>query len=41
MQVGILKLLKGTALEDEMDKYGIIADKKAPYQIISSDIFKC
>ncbi|MGB4627104.1 MAG: radical SAM protein [Erysipelotrichaceae bacterium] len=39
MQVGILKLLKGTALEDEMDKYGIIADKKAPYQIISSDIF--
>ena len=39
MQVGILKILKGTALSDEVDKYGIIADKKSPYQIISSDIF--
>ena len=39
MQVGILKLLKGTALSEEMDKYGIIADRKSPYQIISSNIF--
>ena len=28
MQVGILKLLQGTALRDEMDRYGIVADKK-------------
>lgn len=39
MQVGILKLLKGTALRDEMDRYGIVADKRAPYQIISSNTF--
>ncbi len=39
MQVGILKLLKGTALSAEMADYGIVADKKAPYQIIRNDIF--
>ncbi len=39
MQIGILKLLKGTALRDEMGIYGMVADEKAPYQIIKSDIF--
>ncbi|MGI6608842.1 MAG: DUF4080 domain-containing protein [Erysipelotrichaceae bacterium] len=39
MQIGILKLLKGTALKDEMEKYGIVADENPPYQIISNNIF--
>ncbi len=37
MQVGILKLLKGSALRKEMDKYNIKADQATPYTIISND----
>lgn len=37
MQVGILKLLKGSKLREEMEKYHIIAQKETPYQIISND----
>ena len=37
MQVGILKLLKGSRLRNEMDKYGIICQQQTPYQIIKND----
>jgi len=37
MQVGILKLLKGSRLRREMDKYHIVCEKESPYQIISND----
>ncbi len=37
MQVGILKLLKGSVLREEMERYNIKADENTPYQIISND----
>lgn len=37
MQVGILKLLHGSALEKQMDQYHIICEKESPYQIICND----
>lgn len=33
IQVGILKLLYGSALREQSDQYGIIADDHAPYQV--------
>lgn len=36
IQVGILKLLKGTKLRQDADKYAMIAHQKAPYDIISN-----
>ena len=36
IQVGILKLLKGTKLRQDVDEYAIIAQQKAPYDIISN-----
>ena len=37
LQLGFLKLLKGTKLYDEKDKYGYIFNENAPYDIISND----
>jgi len=36
IQVGILKLLKGTKLRQDVDEYAIIAQQRAPYDIISN-----
>lgn len=37
LQLGFLKLLRGTSLRNEADKYGYIYDAKAPYELISSN----
>ena len=37
LQLGFLKLLKGTKLYEEKDKYGYIFNENAPYDIISND----
>lgn len=37
LQLGFLKLLKGTKLYEEKDKYGYIFNESAPYDIISND----
>ncbi|MDH6603648.1 anaerobic magnesium-protoporphyrin IX monomethyl ester cyclase [Bacilli bacterium PM5-9] len=37
LQLGFLKILKGTNLNNDIDKYGYVFDEKAPYQIIESD----
>ncbi len=37
MQLGFLKLLKGTALRENADKYGYIYRNRAPYHIICND----
>ena len=37
LQLGFLKLLKGTKLYEEKDKYGYIFNDKSPYDIISND----
>lgn len=37
LQLGFLKLLRGTSLRNEADKYGYIYDEKAPYELISSN----
>lgn len=37
LQLGFLKLLRGTSLRNEADKYGYIYDKKAPYELIKSN----
>ena len=37
LQLGFLKLLKGTKLYDEKDKYGYIFNENAPYDIISNN----
>ena len=36
LQLGFLKLLRGTSLRKEADRYGYIYDEKAPYELISS-----
>lgn len=36
IQVGILKLLKGTRIKNESKNYGIVAEKEAPYTTIST-----
>lgn len=36
LQLGFLKVLKGSAIRNEADKYGIIYRDKSPYEIISS-----
>lgn len=36
LQLGFLKLLRGTSLRKEADKYGYVYDEKAPYELISS-----
>lgn len=37
LQIGFLKLLKGSAMRNETEKYGIIYRDYAPYEIISND----
>lgn len=37
LQLGFLKLLKGTVIRAEADKYGYVFDGKAPYQVIKND----
>ena len=37
LQLGFLKLLKGTVIRAEADKYGYVFDSKAPYQVIKND----
>ena len=37
LQLGFLKLLKGTKLYEEKDQYGYIFNKNAPYDIISNN----
>jgi len=37
LQLGFLKLLKGTKLYDEKEKYGYVFNEHAPYDIISND----
>lgn len=37
LQLGFLKLLKGTKLYEEKNKYGYIFNESAPYDIISND----
>lgn len=36
LQLGFLKLLRGTSLRNEADKYGYVYDEKAPYELIQS-----
>ena len=36
LQLGFLKVLKGSAIRNEADRYGIIYRDKSPYEIISS-----
>ena len=36
IQVGILKLLKGTSIRDEAKQSGLMAQKEAPYDVIST-----
>ncbi|MBE6030540.1 MAG: DUF4080 domain-containing protein [Clostridiales bacterium] len=35
--LGFLKLLKGTSMRDDAEKYGYIYREKAPYEVISND----
>lgn len=37
LQLGFLKLLPGTPLRDEAERYGYVYRNKAPYEIISND----
>lgn len=37
LQLGFLKLLRGTSLRKEANKYGYIYDKNAPYELIESN----
>lgn len=37
LQLGFLKLLRGTSLRKEYDTYGYVFDTQPPYEIISSD----
>ncbi|MEE1037906.1 MAG: DUF4080 domain-containing protein [Eubacterium sp.] len=37
LQLGFLKLLKGTKIRKEEENYGFVYDEKAPYQIIKND----
>lgn len=37
VQLGFLKLLRGTNLRKQADKYGYIYRKKAPYEVIAND----
>jgi len=34
LQLGFLKLLKGSGLRHDADRYGIVYDKKAPYEVL-------
>ena len=36
LQLGFLKLLRGTSLRKEANKYGYIYEKHAPYELIES-----
>ena len=37
LQLGFLKMLRGTKIRNEAEKYGYVYEKDAPYQIISND----
>lgn len=37
LQLGFLKVLKGTPMEEEAGKYGVVYRKHAPYEVISTD----
>lgn len=37
LQLGFLKLLYGTALRNDAEKYGYVASKKAPYTVLKSN----
>lgn len=37
LQLGFLKMLRGTKIRNDADKYNYIYDEQAPYQIISND----
>lgn len=37
LQLGFLKLLRGTSLRQDYQKYGYVFDEKAPYELISSN----
>lgn len=37
LQLGFLKLLKGSGLRDNREKYGYVFDDKAPYEVFSND----
>lgn len=37
LQLGFLKILHGTKLEEEIEQYGYVFDKQPPYTIISND----
>lgn len=37
MQLGFLKVLKGTPMEAQAVKYGIVARDRAPYEVIATD----
>ncbi len=41
LQLGFLKLLKGSAIRCEADKYGMVYRDSAPYEIISNDFISC
>lgn len=41
LQLGFLKVLKGSAIRNESSKYGIIYRDNAPYEIISNDFLSC
>lgn len=41
LQLGFLKLLKGSAMRPEAEKYGMIYRDSAPYEIISNDFMSC
>jgi len=37
LQIGFLKLLKGSQLRKDADKYGIVCKKNAPYSVLKTD----
>ncbi|MBR3933426.1 MAG: DUF4080 domain-containing protein [Clostridia bacterium] len=41
LQLGFLKLLKGSAMRDESSKYNMVYRNNAPYEIISNEFLSC
>lgn len=41
LQLGFLKLLKGSSMRYESEKYGMVYRSNAPYEIISNDFLSC
>lgn len=41
LQIGFLKVLKGSSMRNECERYGIKYRSKAPYEIISNDFMTC